>query len=1525
MVYKNKRAGKIGALGKGAAGSGGRNASSRLKGLLISFLASTTAMTAPAAAGTVVWTGADNTNNTDWLLSGNWSGGVLPGPGDTTIVNGKSELIGGPAQAVRDLGVRKGPNGSGDLRLNSGAELGASNMIRVGVGGAGVIVVEGGSRLQVSGTGGISGFIVGLNAGDNGTVVVDGPGSRIDVTQFTLGQNGQGALKVLNGAYFSIDMPDVPGMGMGSNWSSPVTGRADVLVSGPNSTLDGRLSTVLYIGSYALASTSVATVVIEDGGKMITSAGAIIGSRSSVSVKGSGSSWDTFGTVVVGGGGFLQLSDHAVMEAGAGINVGNKGTETTKAAANILDGSVVKVGSNSGSGSGIYGPGSFVGRNSGEWGDVLISGAGSLWDAGSKLFSLGEQGTGVLTIADGGALKADVVFIGQTSSVTVGASAGNAAAASGAINAGTINLANGGRLVLNHTDTAYILGSGIASTGNGGHLIVESGKSILTGNSGNFSGSVSITGGTLSLGGIQPDGTMPTLGNASSTVSVSGGGALAGAGTIGGSVSILDGGVLAPGNSPGTLTIAGDLSLASGSVLNYEFGEPGTVGGPFNDHTIVYGNLTLDGTLNVEQSAGGAYGPGLYRLISYNGTLTDNGLDIGSLPAGALGAVIQTSIANQVNLIANDRQDVLFWDGGSGVKDSGTVEGGDGVWTAAYGGANSDNWTVADGSLNISYQPTMAVFAGTAGTVTVDGAAGPVTITDMQFAVDGYRIVGGPLEMNSPSDIRVGDGTEAGASMSATIDSVLQGPGSLTKSDLGTLILTNANTYTGGTTIEGGTLVLKENGSVEGGIVNNGVLEVRDKANIFATDGNISGTGRLDIYRSNVVLSGDNTFTGGTRIGDAGSLTIGESARGDGTLARGSLIGDVDLVSDTGILTFSRSDEYSFGGTISGAGQVTAVGPGSLTLTGDNTYGGGTMILGKTVIGSATSFGSGRIDNAGALVLDQATDATMANVLAGSGTFTKQGPGTLELTGASGSFGGATTLSQGELRVNGDLSSSDVTVLSGATLSGSGTVGSVAIQSGGLVAAGTLTIAGGLSFASGSIYEAQVVPGSTVSDVLSIKGAVSLANGAVLNVSGAGNGVFAANARYTLLTATDGVTGTYILTLGQGISPLYTATLGYDANNVYFDIAQTQTFGSVGTTPNQVAVGGGLQALSEANGLRAAVATLQTEDAIRGAFDALSGEIHSTIKGATVEESRFVRNAAIDRIRSALDDVGAPAAPAAGYGFDGLDIWSTGYGARDEIDGNASAAGLNHGTGGFVAGADMPVFDNARFGILAGYAHSTYRAGERHSDGSSDNYSVGAYGGTRLGNLGVRLGAAYTRSDITTSRRVAFGDFSDTLSGRYDANIFQIFGDVGYRVDVGSVSLEPFAALAHVGVRSDAFSENGGLAALTGRSDNTDVTFSTIGLRGTTDIDMGANTLTASGSIAWRHAYGDTTPTTIFGVARSNPFGIAGTPVARDAVLVDVGLSGMLAPNVSLGISYTGQFGTDVQSQGIRGNLNVKF
>ncbi|QDU96827.1 hypothetical protein [Lignipirellula cremea] len=202
-----------------------------------------------------------------------------------------------------------------------------------------------------------------------------------------------------------------------------------------------------------------------------------------------------------------------------------------------------------------------------------------------------------------------------------------------------------------------------------------------------------------------------------------------------------------------------------------------------NDLLQVNGDLTLNGTVNIANAGGFDFGT--YRLINYTGSLIDNGLDVGTLPAGfhLNEATIQTAINNQINLVMVG---TAFWNGSTTTAD-GTIHGGDGVWNAG-----NTNWTSADGTATDPWKSQDAVFAGAAGVVS---ASGDLTFNNMQFTTDGYRIT---TADDATLSSQAGSGIRVDAGVTAEIGVKLTGTGSIEKLDAGTLILSADNDDTGG-------------------------------------------------------------------------------------------------------------------------------------------------------------------------------------------------------------------------------------------------------------------------------------------------------------------------------------------------------------------------------------------------------------------------------------------------------------------------------------------------------------------------------------------------------------------------------------------------------------------------------------------------------------------------------------------------------------------------------------------------------
>ncbi|HVU22894.1 MAG TPA: autotransporter-associated beta strand repeat-containing protein, partial [Opitutus sp.] len=400
--------------------------------------------------------------------------------------------------------------------------------------------------------------------------------------------------------------------------------------------------------------------------------------------------------------------------------------------------------------------------------------------------------------------------------------------------------------------------------------------------------------------------------------------------------------------------------------------------------------------------------------------------------------------------------------------------------------------------------------------------------TGGSLLLNGYgTVVGMIASIYGNSAGLIGNGAATNATLTVDFDcdtstfgGLIQDGGSgtlsLTKSGSGTLELTGNNTYTGGTRIDGGTLVALNwcgsatgseaikilggatlqignggtKGSVDGDImfICDGGSVVFERCNTLTYGGVISGNGSVTTSGSGeIILTGANTYTDGTYI-SAGTLTVGASgtlpAEGYVEVSNGatfnvandqtikSIFADVcstTLLAACATLTLSGCDDLgSIGGTISGDGRLTVTGGGTLTLSGDNSYTGRTKIDGGTLIaandsGSATGAGEIKIAAEGIL---QIGDGGSNGSVDGNITFDCDG-GTVVFNRCDALTYGGVISGNGSLEING----SGEFILTGANT----------YTGGSYINSGTLTVG--------------------ACDTLPTGGYVEVANGATFNVA----------------------------------------------------------------------------------------------------------------------------------------------------------------------------------------------------------------------------------------------------------------------------------------------------------------------------------------------------------------------------------------------------------------------------------------
>jgi len=909
----------------------------------------------------------------------------------------------------------------------------------------------------------------------------------------------------------------------------------------------------------------------------------------------------------------------------------------------------------------------------------------------------------------------------------------------------------------------------------------------------------------------------------------------------------------------GTLVLSGANSYTGGTTIS-----AGTLRG---DTSSLQGNITNNALLQFEQTTDGTYsgsisgtgalvkaGAGTLILAGTNSYAGGTTISAGTLQGDTTSLV--GDITNDSALVFNQSSDGSF---GGGISGNGSVTKlGTGTVTLTGANSYSGGTTVAAG-----------VLQGT--TTSLQGA-----ITD-----------NASLIFNQSTD-----GVFTGA---------ISGSGSLTKTGAGNVTLSGANTYAGGTTISSGTLQ-GSTASLQGAITDNASL-IFDQAGAGTFSGVISGSGSVTKQGvGTVILTGANVYTGGTTVA-AGAL-VGSTAS-----LQGSIVDNASLV-------FDQAAAGTYAGNLSGTGSLTKSGAGVLTLSGVSTYSGGTTITAGTLLGNTSNL-QGTIADGAALVFDQAANGIFSGTLSGGGSLMKTGDGNLTINTAN-TLTGATTVSQGALIVGDDSHptaslAGSVSVSSGAMLAGIGSVGGLdafgAVKPGN--SPGTLTVTGNAVFHPGSSLEVWATPDGQVGR-LAVNGSVSILGGSVLTLAQAGT--YVPLTQYTILTAGNGITGTF----GGVTSTLLflTPALGYSSNAVTLSLQRNDvSFASIAQTRSQSATAAALDRLSMASPVYVGMLGLDAATA-RHALDQLSGEVHASVTTALADDSHYVRDAINNHLLGT-------SAGTEGVTNAGTSVWTSGWGHWGNHDGDGNAHTMSANGSGILLGADLPI-DAFRLGGVVGHGQGSLSVDEVASTGHADSNYAGLYAGWDLGAWRVRGGLAYAWQSVDVTRHIAFGPYTGTAQSSYDANTGQAYIDAGYTFHVGTSTLEPYINLSQVHVRTDAFTEQGAAAALAINGSSANLSTGVLGVRGT--LDLGPGGLHAYAGAGWQHAWGDRLPERQQRfVAGADTFTIYGLPVADNAGVVDLGLRFPIGQMVTADFGYHGQFASGAKDQAARFTLSVAF
>lgn len=615
-------------------------------------------------------------------------------------------------------------------------------------------------------------------------------------------------------------------------------------------------------------------------------------------------------------------------------------------------------------------------------------------------------------------------------------------------------------------------------------------------------------------------------------------------------------------------------------------------------------------------------------------------------------------------------------------------------------------------------------------------------------------------------------------------------------------------------------------------------------------------------------------LTTATDLGDAGVDDIygwGLVNAGKAVLGYGAFTEIVTVDTQGYTSTFSND--------ISGTGGLVKAGEGTLILTGENTYEGGTSIVGGilSVNGSVSS-----------------------QVLVGEG-------GTLRGTG----------LVDAPLLVAGRLAPGN----SPGTLSVTGPVALSATATFAPDIDGTATGTGAGSYSR-----------LLVADTASLAGTLAPV---LRGISGDASNTYtpALGTQFQVIHADGGITGGFSgLTQPTGLAAGTRFDALYDIWSVTL-LVTPAAYGNLAanglsTSANATALGGALDSIRPAAGTPLA----GTAGAIFSQFYALpasslpwtleqmTGEIYASASAMVFDDARQVRSAVLGRLDGASVPGRGTAALAPGSN---VTVWANGYGGWGNASGNG-AFPLDWTQSGFVAGADTRVMPGLRLGLAGGIGQSSGNLDALTSSAENSHREIALYGAFETGAFGLKVGGAYGWNSLNTQRSVALGTLQG-LSASYDGTVAQVFGEASYRFTAGPFAATPFAGLAYIRQDFDAFAEAGGIAALNGTANGMDTTLITLGARFSTDIAMGAGLLTPRVTVGWQHAAGDVDTSATLQIAGSSPFMVSGAPLAQDALLLDASLTYAVADAVSAGLAYEGLLAQDAQSSTVKGVLRISF
>ncbi|WP_249157834.1 autotransporter domain-containing protein [Bradyrhizobium sp. KB893862 SZCCT0404] len=970
-----------------------------------------------------------------------------------------------------------------------------------------------------------------------------------------------------------------------------------------------------------------------------------------------------------------------------------------------------------------------------------------------------------------------------------------------------------------------------------------------------------------------------------------------------------------------------NVNVLSGAIVN----DNGAVSIGVNDSSTV----TNNGTLSAGSGLTGI-GAGNFNTVTNNGIITviDSGLGIQ--------VIDHNTVANAGTITTGDNGAAIWVNDNNTVTNSGALSVGAGG-AGVFSNQNNTITNTATGTI-IGGDDARGIFAVGGATVI---NAGTITVGDSTGFSGGILAVGNNNTVTNTATGRITVGQNAAGIFMAGDAQTASNFGTITAGDLGVGIavqgddakVTNGGTITAGDSgsagisVQGDRAVISQSGTINVGVGGAGIAYNGSSATI-TNSGRITGgdfaEGILAFGDSNVVTNSGTITVGTAGVGiDVSNFSTTNQVVNTGTITVGA--GGIGITVSGGGSVFNS-------GTINAATGLAAIefcscGPNTLTL------GPGSVINGAVLGAGTDTFQLGGVGK-DTFNLDLIGTALQYD---GFSTFNKVDSSTWTVTGTGNqdwNVLGGTLLLAGT--INGT-----VTIASGGTFGGVGTVGTTTVNGGTLAPGnptGTLTVSGDLTFTSASSYMVQV---SGASNGLAVVTGTATLGGATVVVVPTGS----IAKHYTILTATT-LPDTFNPVVA-GLSPNLKAVLSYDPGNVFLDLSLsygtglnvnqqnvanvlTNHFNSTGSLPVALAnlSPAGLTQASGESGTGSQQTTFNAMNLFMSLLTDVFGSGRSGAPGATPladEADAYASTGKRARDGSARDAFASIYRKAPAATFDQRwDVWAAGYGGSQTTDGN-TALGSNASSSsvyGTAVGLDYRFSPST----IAGFALAGGGTGFNVNGlgwGRSDLFQAGAFVRHNAGPAYITAALAYGWQDVTTNRIVTAAG-TDQLRAQFNANAFSGRVEGGYRYATQWIGLTPYAAAQATMFSLPNYSEfavvGNNTFALNYAAKDVTSTRTELGLRADRSFAAAGGVMTLRGRLAWAHDFNpDRTVGAVFQTLPGSAFVVNGAAQARDSALTTASVQMNWMNGWSASATFEGEFSNVTRSYAGKGVLRYAW